>query len=236
MLKVYHDSVWYRLKGVSRFHFLKFFYGKRFKSQGISLVGGHCDLIITKSGKLNFGKKIVLCDHVQLYTSGELNLGSKVTINEYSRIIAHSSISIGSDVTIAKFVSILDHDHAYQFVNNQLQIDGYYPIKGVARSQRKAERRYSVGLCGIPWGRFIRSMGSSPESGLLQPTTLRLSCALNGLHQEPAFSLSRRRYPSPDQPAASRLYSQAITAPPTAPSNSPYSAPTITSPKLHVAW
>lgn len=54
---------------------------------------------------------------------------------------------------------------------------------------------------------------------------------------KPTFStVSVRTYPAPDPPLASRLYSQATTAPPTAPSTSPYSVPTMTSPKLDVAW
>jgi len=125
VLRVYHDTFYYRLKGVIRFAFLRLFYCKRFKTNGLSIIGSHCDFIIRKSGQLVFGSKVVLSNNVQIFTSGKLVLGKNITINQYSSIIAHKSISIGDNVAIAKFVTILDHDHRYQYQENKLSFQGY---------------------------------------------------------------------------------------------------------------
>lgn len=68
---------------------------------------------------------MIVDDDVMLYARGEIRLGKHFGINRYSRIVAHESIVIGDHVTIGQGVAILDHDHRYEMLDDDLQLDGY---------------------------------------------------------------------------------------------------------------
>jgi len=67
----------------------------------------------------------------EIHSTGQLRIGQNLSINHFSRIICLDEITIGDNVNIAEHVAILDHDHNYQLVDNDFQLNGYItaPIK-----------------------------------------------------------------------------------------------------------
>ena len=125
MLRFTHDSTRQRAIAVLRFLLSKLYYGSRFRTTKLSLIGRHCDLLIERGGHIRFQGRVVLIGFNQLYAAGTLSVGAGTTINEYSRVIAHKAIEIGNNVTIAKFVSILDHDHRHSLRDGVLELNDY---------------------------------------------------------------------------------------------------------------
>lgn len=120
-----HDSTLQRVAAACRFLLSRLYYGSRFRTTKLSLIGRHCDLLIERSGYIAFQGRVVLIGFNQLYSAGTLTIGAGTTINEYSRVIAHKAIEIGTNVTIAKFVTIVDHDHKHCIRNGALQLNDY---------------------------------------------------------------------------------------------------------------
>ena len=89
------------------------------------MIGRGCGIHIFDNGKIICRERIIVDDQVMLYAKGALQIGKRFGINRYSRIVAHENITIGDHVTIGQMVSILDHDHQYEIVKEQLQLDGY---------------------------------------------------------------------------------------------------------------
>ncbi len=125
LLRFTHDSYLTKILSVLRFYWTKLHYRGVFRTNGISLIGRMCDVIIRPGGSVEFGDRVILSGANQIYASGSMTLGSNITINEYSRIVAFEEVVIGSNVTIAKFVTIVDHNHAYTMNDGQMVLDGY---------------------------------------------------------------------------------------------------------------
>ena len=130
-MRIIYKSWIYKLIAVSRYLFLRAYYGSRFRCPELSMVGSNCGIHIFSNGRIICNGRIILDDHVMLYAKGELQIGKRFGINRYSRIVAHEKIEIGNHVTIGQMVSILDHDHQYQFRDGRLQLEGYItePVK-----------------------------------------------------------------------------------------------------------
>jgi acetyltransferase-like isoleucine patch superfamily enzyme len=112
--------------GVTKFLFLKLFYGNQLQSRKLSLFSWRSCIVIEKKGELILKGKTAFSAYCELRAIGKISIGKKVYFNKFSRIIAHSNIEIGDNVLIAQFVSILDHDHHYSFNEaNQIGFDGY---------------------------------------------------------------------------------------------------------------
>lgn len=130
-MRLIYKSWIYKVSSVCRYIFIKIYYRGKFKCPELSMVGKNCGIHILKQGKITCKNRVIIDDHVMLFTKGELNIGSHFGINQYSRIVAHERIEIGDHVTIGQMVSILDHDHHYEMKAGQLRLDGYKtaPIK-----------------------------------------------------------------------------------------------------------
>ncbi|MEL6863368.1 MAG: acyltransferase [Bacteroidota bacterium] len=114
-----------------RFLWARLYYGRRFQCPRLSMIGAACGIHILGEGKIWCKGRIIVDDQVMLFSKGELSIGDGFGINRYSRIVAHERIEIGDQVTIGQMVTILDHDHRYEMVDGQLQLDGYTtaPVK-----------------------------------------------------------------------------------------------------------
>ncbi|MBC8392241.1 MAG: acyltransferase [Deltaproteobacteria bacterium] len=105
---------------------------KVFSGASLGMVGRKTKLCVKgKDSSLKLGRRPILSDHVELQSRGILQIGDNFCINRFSRIVSFKKIEIGHNVTIAQFVTILDHDHAYEFSNGKLVLNGYSqePIK-----------------------------------------------------------------------------------------------------------
>jgi len=91
------------------------------------MIGTRCGLYISREGALRCAGRIILNDDTTLQTQGrgQLLLGDRFCLNRYSRLVAHERIEVGHHVTIGQMVSILDHDHHYELIDGQLQLQGY---------------------------------------------------------------------------------------------------------------
>lgn len=130
-MKLVYKSWWYKLWSVGRYLLARAYYGKRFRCKRLSMIGQSCGVHIFPGGSLSCRGRIIIDDHVMLYTRGVLTLGKRFRINRYSRIVAHERIEIGDNVVIGQSVAILDHDHRYARHEDELTIEGYVtaPIK-----------------------------------------------------------------------------------------------------------
>ncbi|MEL6273844.1 MAG: acyltransferase [Bacteroidota bacterium] len=124
-MQIRYKSWWYKVLAVLRYLVLRIWYGRRFQSSTLSMIGKRVGVHIFKEGKIACAGRIILDDHVMLYAKGQLNIGKKLGVNRYSRIVAHEEVNIGDNVTIGQMVSILDHDHDFFMENQQLQLSGY---------------------------------------------------------------------------------------------------------------
>ncbi|MFK8006495.1 MAG: acyltransferase [Saprospiraceae bacterium] len=95
------------------------------------MIGRNCSFHIPKGGQVICKGRIIIDDETMILAKGKIQFGQQFGMNKFSRIVAHEKIEIGDFVTIGQMVSILDHDHAYQFKENKLKLDGYTtaPIK-----------------------------------------------------------------------------------------------------------
>lgn len=110
-----------------RFLLLKFFSGAHLSmAPGLGLLGPSSFVSLeAKGAKIDFGRRPILGNHVEIKSSGYLKIGHKFTINPYSRIVCRERICIGNNVLIARFVTILDHDHNYFFDGPDLSFNEY---------------------------------------------------------------------------------------------------------------
>jgi len=130
-MKLVYKSWFYKSMAVLRYFFLRLYYQGRFQCPNLSMIGNNCGVHIFKKGKILCAERIIVDDHVMLYSKGLIEVGKRFCINRYSRIVAHDNIQIGDYVTIGQMVSILDHDHSYKMKEGNLQLEGYKtaPIK-----------------------------------------------------------------------------------------------------------
>jgi len=130
-MRLTYKGWWYKVLAVIRYFLVRLRYFGRFNCAELSMIGSDCGIHIFKNGSLHCEGRIIVDDHVMLYTKGKLRIGKQFGINKFSRIVVHEKIEIGDNVTIGQMVSILDHDHKYQIQNQQLQLDGYVtaPVK-----------------------------------------------------------------------------------------------------------
>jgi acetyltransferase-like isoleucine patch superfamily enzyme len=117
-----------RFFSVLRFFFLKIIFHKRFKCGKIGLVGRKVYFNIRREGEIIMGNRPVLADFTEVQAIGKIHIGNNLTLNRYSRIVGYKEILIGNNVTIAQFVTILDHDHNYQYKENELSLNGYVTL------------------------------------------------------------------------------------------------------------
>ncbi|MCT4630856.1 acyltransferase [Winogradskyella sp.] len=104
---------------------LKLFYFNSLRSKDVFFIGKRLKFFIEK-GNVSIGKKARFADFCEVQArNSTITIGNNFNINNFSRIISFSGISIGNNVTIAQFVSVLDHDHHYEFIENELKFDGY---------------------------------------------------------------------------------------------------------------
>lgn len=89
------------------------------------MIGRHCGVHILNKGSIDCAGRIILNDHVMLFTKGQLKIGRRFVSNQYTRIVAHEKIEIGDNVTVGQMVTILDHDHKYLFEGDDMKLDGY---------------------------------------------------------------------------------------------------------------
>jgi len=89
------------------------------------MIGSNSGVHLINKGKIRCKDRIIVDDHVMLFSKGLIDIGKRFCINRYSRIVAHNKIVIGDHVTIGQMVSILDHDHNYKFNEDGLYLDGY---------------------------------------------------------------------------------------------------------------
>jgi len=130
-MKLAYKGWWYKSKSVLRFYIARIYHGKSFQCPEMSMIGKNSGIHILEGGKINCQGRIIVDDHVMLYSKGLLKVGNRFCINRYSRIVAHQKIEIGNHVTIGQMVGILDHDHNYKMDGQVLKLDGYTeaPIK-----------------------------------------------------------------------------------------------------------
>jgi len=104
---------------------IKYYYFRKLEIKLPFLFFSVSTLFLKNGSRTIIGKKASFAKHVELIVDGQLIIGENFCINKYSRIVAFEKINIGKNVTIAQFVSILDHDHAYQFENGNMKLEGY---------------------------------------------------------------------------------------------------------------
>lgn len=124
-MKLSYKSTFYKIASVVRYLVARIFYLGKFKCGQLSMIGERCGIHILKGGTISCAGRIIVNDNVMLFSKGKLSIGTYFGINSYSRIVAHEQINIGDNVTVGQFVTILDHDHKYDFVNENLELDGY---------------------------------------------------------------------------------------------------------------
>lgn len=130
-MKLTYKSRWYKIRSVTRYLWARAYYGKRFQCARLSMIGEDCGIHIFPNAQLRCRGRIIVDDHVMIYTKGLLSIGRRFRINRYSRIVAREQIEIGDNVVIGQQVAILDHDHQYKRQGTDLDIEGYItaPIK-----------------------------------------------------------------------------------------------------------
>ena len=128
MVYVKQNGLITKILSFLRVAYVKLYFGKLLEYSKNFQISCSCKIIIQgKNCAMKIGNKVSLADHVHLQVNENslLKIGDNCQINSYSRIIALNKIEIGNNVAIAQFVSILDHNHAYNFQDNKMRLDGY---------------------------------------------------------------------------------------------------------------
>ncbi len=104
---------------------LKCFYFKNLKIAFPFLFFSIRTLQLKSGSHVKIGIRAICANQSKIIVYGELLIGKNFSLNNYSRVVAMERITIGNNVTIAQFVSILDHDHGYEFENDNMKLKGY---------------------------------------------------------------------------------------------------------------